>query len=352
MADYDVTSEQLIEGISGLSEETLTAVKRLIKDEPVTIVSEITNETVFNPTNNIVVTVSANFKGDLNKAGGKVDIIDASSSAVGIHLDYSLVNPDAAVAPAADNIVIGSLFNDSVISNNSNQVIEGLDGNDSITTGDGADSIAGGIGNDSLSAGSGDDSISIGSGNDSVDGGEGFDVVTVNSVALKVAFDGKALTTTGSNGDSANIKGTEVITFGDDYKDTQFVLDTIKHGVVARLFKGVFDRKIAPNGLKYWTNSADAQDGTDILVQISNAFINSDEGIIKNLPSMSNNDFVTKMYEEFVGRDGAKAGIDFWNNGLDSGATTKAQVMTHFAEAAEAASYTQEFIHIIGVSDL
>lgn len=353
MADYDVTPETLIEGISGLKEETLVAIKNLIGEQSVRVISEITEDTIFTPTDHIVVTVGNDFKGDLNKAAGRVDIIDASASPTGIDVNYSGVNPDGAVAPAADNILIATLFNDRVVSNNSNQVIEGLDGDDSITTGSGEDSIAGGIGDDSLSAGAGDDSISIGSGQDSVDGGAGFDVVNVNSVALDMTFDGKILTTKGPNGDSANIKGVQVVTFGSDYNDTQFVLDNIKHGVVARLFKAVFDRKVAANGLKYWINSVDAQEGADdVLVQISNAFINSDEGKTKSLPSSSNADFVTQMYEKFVGREGVKGGIDFWNNGLDSGATTKAHVMTHFAQEAEAASFTQEFIHIVGINEI
>ncbi|MCK5872111.1 MAG: DUF4214 domain-containing protein [Methylococcales bacterium] len=350
MADYDVAPADLVKGFSGLAKELVEKIKEAVGDKVANIITEIPDN-ISGLGDNLVVAVGKGFKGDLNKVAKKAKLIDGSQSDKALEIDASEANPNAAEAPAADQVIIGSKFDDNLKSSNNNQAIDGLDGNDSIITGTGADSISGGNGNDSLSAGAGDDSITTGDGQDSVDGGAGFDVVNVVNISIKTTFDGKILKVADAAGNTAALEGVQVIQFGTDYKDTQFVLENAKQGAVTRLFEGVFDRKVAVGGLKFWTESVDAQEGTDVLIQVANAFINSDEGKAKGLDTMSNPDFVNKMFKEFVGRDGAEAGIKFWNEGLDSGGTTKEQVMAEFAQTDEAVVVTQDFVHVIGVNE-
>lgn len=357
MADYDVAPDKLLEGIKGLAPEVLEAIKVALGGDddktPVKIKTELSADSKPDPKEKTVFAPTAKVDEDLlNEQAADIDIMDFSASPVGLNLNFAGNNASAAQAPVADNIIVGSKFDDSVKTNNGNQTTEGLDGNDSIETGSGADSISGGNGNDSLNAGAGDDSISTGNGQDSVDGGAGFDIAKVANVSIKTVFDGKTLNVADAAGNTAAIEGVQVIQFGDDYKDTQFVLDNAKQGAVTRLFEGVFDRKVAVDGLKYWTNAVDAQEGTDVLIQVADAFINSEEGKANNLDTMSNSDFVNKMFKEFVGRDGVDAGIKFWNAGLDSGDTTKEQVMSEFSQTEEAATVTQEFVHVIGVNEI
>ena len=354
MADYEVTSDKLVEGIKGLKEETLAAIKDAFSgdDTPVKIFDKLPADGKFDPKEKTVFAPKAKVdKAALDKAAADLDVMDFSGLTEGLDLNFSGVNPAGAAAPKADNVIVATNFDDKVESNNSNQVTEGLDGNDSIATGSGQDSISGGEGNDSLSSGAGDDTISSGNGQDSVDGGAGFDIANVINVAIKSVFDGKTLTTTDGAGNTVVIENVQVVTFGSDYKDTQFVLDNAKQGAVARLFEGVFDRKMAVDGAKFWTESVDAQEGTDVLTQVADAFINSAEGKANNLDTMTNSDFVNKMFKEFVARDGVEAGIKFWNAGLDAGATTKEQVMAEFAQTEEATS-VKDFIHIIGTNEI
>ncbi|MCK4493597.1 MAG: DUF4214 domain-containing protein [Methylococcales bacterium] len=350
MADYNMASDDLVKGFSGLAKEMVAKIKEAVGGKVVKVITEIPDD-VSNLGDNLVVSIGKGFKGDINKVAKQAKLIDGSQSDKALEIDTSDTNPNAAEAPAADKIIIGSKFDEKLKTGNDNQAIDGLDGNDSISTGTGADSISGGNGNDSLSAGAGDDTISTGSGQDSVDGGSGFDIVNVVAVSTKTTFDSKVLTVSDAAGNTAVLEGVQVIQFGNDYNDTQFILDNEKQGAVTRLFEGVFDRKIAVDGLKYWTNAVDAQDGTGVLTQVSNAFINSEEGKAQRLDSMSNADFVNKMFKEFVSRDGVEAGIKFWNEGLDSGGTTKEQVMAEFAQTDEAQLVTQEFVHVIGVKD-
>ena len=351
MADYDVAPEELVKGFSGLAQEMVDKIKEAVGGKTAKVITEIPDD-VSNLGDNLVVAVGKGFKGDLNKVAKIAKLIDGSQSDKALDIDTSDANPNVAEPPPADKVIIGSKFDDKLKTSNDNQAIDGLDGNDSIETGSSADSISGGNGNDSLNTGAGDDSISTGNGQDSVDGGAGFDIAKVANVSIKTVFDGKTLNVADAAGNTAAIEGVQVIQFGDDYKDTQFVLDNAKQGAVTRLFEGVFDRKVAVDGLKYWTNAVDAQEGTDVLIQVADAFINSEEGKANNLDTMSNSDFVNKMFKEFVDRDGVEAGIKFWNAGLDSGGTTKEQVMSEFSQTEEAATVTQEFVHVIGVNEI
>jgi hypothetical protein len=357
MADYETTPETILEGIKGLAAETLAAIKVAItgggSNAPVKVIDTITANTIINPADNVIFTATGNVdKAALNKLAADIDVIDFSNATEGADLDFSATNPAGAAAPAAGNVIIGSTFGDKVTSNNSNQVLEGLDGSDSIKTGSGQDSLSGGNGDDSLASGAGDDSISTGTGQDSVDGGAGFDILNVDTVATSSSFDATTLILTDASGNKATVNNVQVVTFGDDYQDTQFVLDNAKQGAVTRLYEGVFDRKADTGGLKYWTNTVDSSDDPNVLREISNAFINSEEGKASKLDTMSNSDFVVKMYTEFLNRTGDTGGIDFWTKALDSGDGAKADIMVEFSQAEETVIITQDFIHIIGTSEI
>jgi Ca2+-binding RTX toxin-like protein len=72
----------------------------------------------------------------------------------------------------------GSLHNDTLIGDATNNLLGGLDGNDTLEGGAGSDVLDGGDGNDTLRGGAGNDSLVGGAGADSFDGGDGYDVVS------------------------------------------------------------------------------------------------------------------------------------------------------------------------------
>jgi hypothetical protein len=330
---------------SSLSTETITAITTALSGtETVTVVTSIETTTIFTATETIVVTVDANFTGDLNQAAGDVDVIDGSSSDKGLDIDFSAKGKSA---EQPENVTIGSDFDDIIVSNDNKQTIDAGDGDDSIATGAAGDSVSGGAGNDSISTGTGNDSISVGTGNDSVDGGTGFDVVAITSSFSQqtTSFNGSIFTSTDSSGNTVTIENTQVVTFGTNYQESQFILGSQSEKSIASLF-GAFDRKAGPGGLEFFTGAADSPTG---LSDVAQSMLESPEG--QELNNADSTTFVTSLYTSFTQRTATTTETTFWTNSLDSGATTKSQVMSHFVTSEEVINSTSTYIHIVGVDE-
>lgn len=347
MADYQelpsVTEASFTS--SSLSTETITAITTVLSGTgTVTIVTSIETTTIFTATETIVVTIDANFTGDLNQAAGDVDVIDGSSSDKGLDINFS-AKEESAEQP--ENVTIGSDFDDKVVSNNNKQVVETGKGQDTITTGSEGDSVNAGEGNDSIATGAGDDSINAGTGNDSVDGGSGFDVVAVTSSFSQqtTSFNGSIFTSTDSSGNTVTIENTQVVTFGTNYQESIFILDNQGEARTASLFSAL-DRKMAPGGLKFFTKTA--ADSLTGLYDAAQSIVNSAEGQAK-FASMSNSEFVQNMFKSYTNREGKEAGLKHFTDGLDSGVTDRAGIMVSFVETTEVTTITETYIHIVGV---
>jgi len=366
MADYQESSSTTIESFtsSTLSTETVTAItSALTTTQTVNIITVIETTTVFTATENIVVTIDPNFTGDLNLAAGDVDVIDGSSSDKGLDIDFSAKGKSA---DQPQNVTVGSDFDDKIVSNDNQQIVETGKGHDSISTGaagdsvnagEGNDSIAAGAGNDSINAGAGDDSIaagtgddsiSVGTGNDSVDGGTGFDVVAVTSSFSQqtTSFNGSIFTSTDSAGNTVTIENTQVITFGTNYEDSQFILGNANQKAIAGLF-GVFGRKAGVAGLKFFTEAGD--NSPTGLSDVAQSLLTSTEG--QELNNANSTTFVTSLYSSFTQRTATTTETTFWTDSLDSGATTKSQVMSNFVTSEEVSNSTSTYIHIVGVDE-
>ena len=83
--------------------------------------------------------------------------------------------PPSMAADGNDNILLGSIGNDTIDGLAGNDVIFGRDGNDHLLGGDGKDFLVGGVGMDRLEGGSGDDVLDGAVGNDFLFGGDGAD---------------------------------------------------------------------------------------------------------------------------------------------------------------------------------
>ncbi len=82
----------------------------------------------------------------------------------------------------------GSLHNDTLIGDATNNLLGGLDGNDTLEGGAGSDVLDGGDGNDTLRGGTGNDSLVGGAGADSFDGGDGYDVVSYATASSGISI--------------------------------------------------------------------------------------------------------------------------------------------------------------------
>ena len=177
-----------------------------------------------------------------------------------------------------------------------------------------------------------------GAGNESFQGSEGvLDIVRVaglksNFVLEKIGNDHKVTDTTGPGG-SDLLVGIDRISFA----DRSVALDvTGAAGKAYRIYKAAFNRDPMNGdmkGLGYWIEQVDG--GMD-LVELAARFVDSKE--FKDLygTSPTNAQFLTKLYQNVLGRAPEATGYDWWLNELNTNPSkTKAKVLADFSESGE-----------------
>ena len=105
---------------------------------------------------------------------------------------------------------------------------------------------------------------------------------------------------------------------------------------VVRVYPAFPGRAPDAGGLKFWIarkrNVAPAKTWT--VTQIATDFTKSNEFKTK-YGSLTNRQFVTRIYTDVLGRNADAAGVNYWTAKIDSKAKTKAQVMVGFSESNE-----------------
>jgi hypothetical protein len=105
---------------------------------------------------------------------------------------------------------------------------------------------------------------------------------------------------------------------------------------VVRVYRAFLGRAPDAGGLKFWIarkrNVAPAK--TWSVTQIATDFTKSNEFKTK-YGSLTNRQFVTRIYTDVLGRNADAAGVNYWTAKIDSKAKTKAQVMVGFSESNE-----------------
>jgi len=103
-------------------------------------------------------------------------------------------------------------------------------------------------------------------------------------------------------------------------------------GQMYRLYSAAFDRVPDSSGLGYWINAVDHGNSPK---SVANSFIDSIE--FKNLygENTSNEAFVKLLYKNVLNRDPDQGGQAYWLNSLDSGITSKADLLFSFSESVE-----------------
>jgi len=100
---------------------------------------------------------------------------------------------------------------------------------------------------------------------------------------------------------------------------------------VFRLYQATLDRAPDAVGFDRWTG--DLGDGVDYLSVIS-GFVNSPE-FQSTYGATTNVQFVTLLYNNVLGRNPDAAGLANWTDRLDSGAMSRAEVVSGFAQSPE-----------------
>lgn len=103
---------------------------------------------------------------------------------------------------------------------------------------------------------------------------------------------------------------------------------------IVRLYTAYFKRLPDYAGLVYWFNSMYPSSGTGFdLVKVSDAFAQSSEFIATYGP-LNNTAFITRVYQNVLGRDPEPEGYAYWMGRLNDG-MARGEVMVAFSESSE-----------------
>lgn len=105
-------------------------------------------------------------------------------------------------------------------------------------------------------------------------------------------------------------------------------------GKAYRLYQAAFDREPDADGLGYWIDELDR--GLGDLTWVANNFIISNEFEARygNPSTVSNEDFLTLVYQNVLGRNPDAQGYAYWMDELDTG-FGRASVLASFSESEE-----------------
>jgi hypothetical protein len=174
-----------------------------------------------------------------------------------------------------------------------------------------------------------DDVITLGAGNDWVDGGGGFDTVRLLQgfrPATVTALPGGALRVDGSDGTDL-LSNVEAVHFVDG--TLQLSPDSAA-AQVFRLYQAVLGRAPDQGGLNYWIDQIGA--GAP-LQNLADGFLFSQEYATR-FGNPSNQDFVSLVYQNVLGRPADPGGAAFWEATLAAGGS-RATMLIGFSESPE-----------------
>lgn len=278
-----------------------------------------------------------------------------------------------------------------------NDYLDAGSGDDSIVAGAGNDTVLAGAGNDLIEAGSGAKSISGGTGHDTVyldasmaayagsvvNGqlrliGDGFDA-RIGGVETLVFSDRTISVTDYINGLSGGSTGSHTAKYGTSADDkltgnsgdellsgaagSDIILgysgqDTLMAGdgtdlliaetrglygsdmseQIYRIYKAVFGREPDVNGHQFWVTQLASTARTH--AEISQGFMLSPE-FQQTYGTTTDEDFVTLLYQNVLGRKPDPGGMEAWLTNLENG-MSRQQVVRYFAESPENKASTED----------
>jgi Ca2+-binding RTX toxin-like protein len=189
-------------------------------------------------------------------------------------------------------------------------------------------------GDDTIIGSAGNDVIKGGAGNDTITGGAGVDTVQYgNKSGLIVTHtadaNGPAFAVT-VDGKIDVVSGVERLAFNDGSTLALDVGVGENAGSAYRLYQAAFDRTPDKAGLNYWTNDLDK--GASIQ-QVAKGFVDSAEFKTLN-PSNDQNSIINNYYLHVLHRDADAAGFKYWQDALANG-MTPSEMLVSFSESQE-----------------
>jgi Tol biopolymer transport system component len=170
-------------------------------------------------------------------------------------------------------------------------------------------------------------------GNDSIDGGAGADMAVLRGwrADYTVTRSGASLVVR----DNTGLDGTDTLT---RVERLHFTDATVAYdidgtaGQAYRLYQAAFNRTPDAGGLGFWIAQMDDGMGINAVAQ---AMMGSNEFTALYGTAPSNAALVDKFYLNVLHRSGEPAGVQYWNDMLDTKAVTPAQVLALISEGSE-----------------
>nr|WP_267877881.1 DUF4214 domain-containing protein [Massilia sp. BJB1822] len=273
-------------------------------------------------------------------AGGGVNstaiglVIDTSQLAKGAVLQLNNVDFAAVVGEATlrggdgRNYVVGDSASQNIFLGADDDVLKGGGGNDILGSAGGNDILDGGADNDFLAGGIGNDTLIGGTGNDVLQGGrsdQGTWSFSVNAKGEIVATHDQAMFAPGQN---ETVQVTEL----NKLPDLAF-LNAGKDKLVdlGLLYHAAFGRAADIGGLNFYSGTGES------LASVAKSFTASKEWAV-GMDKLDDKAFLTKLYQQVLGREPDQGGFDFWLKALTGTNGVKASrdnVMLGFALSDE-----------------
>lgn len=193
----------------------------------------------------------------------------------------------------------------------------------------------------------GNDVIRGGAGNDFIDGGAGVDTALFSGISsrYKLVVAANSITVQDKVGNEGldTLVNVEQTQFADRTLDTTWFTKaaSVPAGQFTDLtdmYIAYFDRAPDAGGLFYWASRL--KDGMS-LQQIAKSFFVQPETIAAYPPGQSTTEFVTKVYDNVLGRAPDPGGLNYWINSLQTGGVSKDEFMLAIIYGARAATGSQ-----------
>lgn len=191
-----------------------------------------------------------------------------------------------------------------------------------------------GDGNDTLIGNALDNLLMGGRGSNLMDGRDGFDTAqfiggrSMYDVLQNGAGSYKVISNVLSSGGVDQLSSIEKLVFGTTTLVAKSALDQTES--VGSMYEAMFNRGADAGGLKYWTNSV--LDGANTELSVARAFTQAKED---DVASLTNAQFVTRMYNDALDRQPDQAGYDYWLNALNTQTLDRGEVLMSFIDSDE-----------------
>ena len=129
------------------------------------------------------------------------------------------------------------------------------------------------------------------------------------------------------------------------FADGSIALDigpTQNAGSLYMLYKAAFNRAPDEEGMGYWLAQVDG--GKNLVNDIAAGFVKAPEFVAKYGTNPTNAFYVDQLYLNVLGRPGEAGGVAYWNQELNTGARSKAEVLVQFATLPEGAALVANLI--------